>query len=78
MADLTSQWTTFIRWLNNPCMHRPADLQQNETLKYGRVALRLGYGGLAVAVAGVSLRSCLDPHRGSWPSGWSSGLRLPP
>jgi hypothetical protein len=34
-------------------MHRPADLQQNEHWRMAVWALRLGYGGLAVAAAGV-------------------------
>ncbi len=43
----------FVRWLNNPCVDRPAELQQDEHWRMAVWALRAGYLGLAIAVAGV-------------------------
>ena len=40
------------RW-NNPCMDEPAELQYNRHWRLAVWALRVGYVGLAVAIAGL-------------------------
>ena len=48
----------FIRWSNDPSKDRPAELQQNEHWRIAVWALRVGYVGLAVALAGVVVTLC--------------------
>ena len=46
-------------------MEEPPELRENGTLEVAVWALRVGYGGLAVAVGGLIVLS-VDRRRGSW------------
>ena len=48
----------FFRWSNDPSQDRPVELQQNEHWRIAVWALRVGYVGLAVALAGVIVTWC--------------------
>ena len=48
----------FIRWSSDSAKDRPAELQENEHWRIAVWSLRVGYLGLAVALAGVILTWC--------------------